>query len=525
MVVSSDCMKSRYESELEDPRISEPLKYEQTLAVKFNKQLNLYEGLPKVWRELLEMSPQSQEIEKIDESLQIKATRLKQNINNFVVYEVKPRGEVQGSFIITAIKNNNQLKLLNGLEGNKQTSLDLQHISTQDQSQKFDQEERMQYEVELDPNNGIGFKGLPEDLEQQLRKSNFNAQQIQQNPASVLEVINFNSKGGFQPKVEPLPLPGNIDYTALLESSKLFKQDNPALFYDIVKQIGSGGYGKIYMVQKKEDQTLYALKFIQQTNQNSQQLNSIKNEIALMSVCDNNNIVRYHDGYFFKQKFWLFIEYMDAGCLTDILEAGFYQIFTETVIQYLVYETLQAIKYLHSRHIIHRDIKSDNILLGSSGDIKLGDFGYAAQLTRERRRRESKVGTVCWMAPEIIRGAEMYTEKVDIWSLGIMMLEFVYGEPPYLNQPQTQVCYMILTMNPPEIDPIKWSPNMRDFVKICLTKDPRERPSCEDLLKHPFMTKMDHQQGKENYLTILKKYLEQNNNLESIFSVSLSNKS
>ncbi len=130
--------------------------------------------------------------------------------------------------------------------------------------------------------------------------------------------------------------------------------------------------------------------------------------------------------------------------------------------------------------------------MNNNGSIKLGDFGYAAQLTRERRKRNSKVGTVCWMAPEIIKAIEMYTEKVDIWSLGIMMLEFVYGEPPYLNQPQAQVCYMILTMNPPEIDPIRWSQNMRDFVKICLTKDPKERPSVDDLMKHPFITKMDY---------------------------------
>lgn len=73
------------------------------------------------------------------------------------------------------------------------------------------------------------------------------------------------------------------------------------------------------------------------------------------------------------------------------------------------------------------------MLIGKNGEIKLCDFGYAAQLTREQRQRKSKVGTVCWMAPEIIKSVEMYTEKVDIWSLGIMLLEFVFGEPPYLN--------------------------------------------------------------------------------------------
>lgn len=104
------------------------------------------------------------------------------------------------------------------------------------------------------------------------------------------------------------------------------------------------------------------------------------------------------------------------------------------------------------------------------------------------------------MAPEIIRAVEMYTEKVDIWSLGIMMLEFVYGEPPYLNMPQVKVCYLILTSNPPEIDPVKYSHSMRDFLKICLTKDFHKRPSVEELLQHPFMKDMNHAKSKEKYL-------------------------
>ncbi len=98
------------------------------------------------------------------------------------------------------------------------------------------------------------------------------------------------------------------------------------------------------------------------------------------------------------------------------------------------------------------------------------------------------------------------------------MLEFVYGEPPYLNQPQTHVCYMILTMSPPEIDHLKWSQYMRDFVKICLTKDHHERPSVDDLLKHPFMAKMDYNKSKATYIAMLKRYHETTSSLENLFS-------
>jgi len=94
---------------------------------------------------------------------------------------------------------------------------------------------------------------------------------------------------------------------------------------------------------------------------------------------------------------------MDAGCLTELLEAGIYKEFNESIIRFIIFESLKALNYLHNKHIVHRDIKSDNIMLTSRGEVKLGDFGYAALLTRERKRRNSKVGTTCWMAPEIIK--------------------------------------------------------------------------------------------------------------------------
>ena len=94
---------------------------------------------------------------------------------------------------------------------------------------------------------------------------------------------------------------------------------------------------------------------------------------------------------------------MDGGCLTPIVEERKGNI-SEGVCSYILYQTLKGLAYLHSKNIVHRDIKSDNILVNEQGDLKLADFGYAAQLTQERNRRASKVGTVCWMAPELIRG-------------------------------------------------------------------------------------------------------------------------
>ena len=159
----------------------------------------------------------------------------------------------------------------------------------------------------------------------------------------------------------------------------------------------------------------------------------IRNELAVMTKFkDNENLIKCHDAYDYKNRLWFFLEFMDAGCLTPIVEERKGKI-PENVCAYIIYQTLQGLYSLHRRNIVHRDIKSDNILINNEGDLKLADFGYAAQLTLERDNRTTKVGTVCWMAPELILGKASYDAKVDIWSLGIFALELATGEPPYLD--------------------------------------------------------------------------------------------
>jgi len=159
----------------------------------------------------------------------------------------------------------------------------------------------------------------------------------------------------------------------------------------------------------------------------------------------------------------------------------------EGQIAHVCLSTLKSLSYIHAHHRIHRDIKSDNILLNSRGDVKIADFGYAAQLTQEQQKRRTVVGTPYWMAPELIRGHD-YGTRVDIWSLGIMLMEMVEGEPPYMEFPPLRALFLITTKGIPALQsPENWSSELLNFYNKCIEKDVDKRPSADELLQHPFL--------------------------------------
>jgi len=211
-------------------------------------------------------------------------------------------------------------------------------------------------------------------------------------------------------------------------------------------------------------------------------------EINIMKSSKQENIVEYIDSFIVdNNKLWVIMELMDGGCLTDVLEQFDRVRLDESQIAHVCLMTLRALRYIHRSHRIHRDIKSDNILLNSKGEVKIADFGYAAQLTEERNKRKTVVGTPYWMAPELIRGHD-YGTKVDIWSLGIMLMEMIEGEPPYLEYPPLRALFLITTKGIPPIQkPDEFSPDLIDFYDKCLEKDVEKRPGADDLLEHPFL--------------------------------------
>jgi p21-activated kinase 1 len=212
---------------------------------------------------------------------------------------------------------------------------------------------------------------------------------------------------------------------------------------------------------------------------------NLLNEIALMQISHHPNIMRYYETYKDDRHIWIIVELLTCSMI-DVIRACGRQL-PECHIAYICREILHALQYLHSQHRIHRDIKSDNILLSAEGRVVIGDFGYAAQLTQEREQRCTVVGTPSWMAPELVVGKK-YDVKVDIWSLGIVCLEMADGEPPYLRESPIKALLYIATRPPPALkSPQAWSAPFNDFVRMCLKKAPSDRPSVEALLTHPFL--------------------------------------
>eukprot|EP01129_Flabellula_baltica_P004523 TRINITY_DN1579_c0_g1_i2.p1 TRINITY_DN1579_c0_g1~~TRINITY_DN1579_c0_g1_i2.p1 ORF type:complete len:338 (+),score=88.13 TRINITY_DN1579_c0_g1_i2:366-1379(+) len=262
---------------------------------------------------------------------------------------------------------------------------------------------------------------------------------------------------------------------------------DPLDAYNNFEKIGEGAAGEVFVATYIETGEDVAIKKIEINPQN---IPLLITEIAIMKASIHPNIVKYFDSFLVdEEKLWVAMEFMGGGCLTDILEIFSYLQLSEGQISYICRETLKGLLYIHHHHRIHRDIKSDNILLGIDGSIKIADFGYAAQLTQDRDKRTTIVGTPYWMAPELIRG-ENYDQRVDVWSLGIMMLEMAEGEPPYMDLPPLRALFFITTKGIPGLQhPEKWSEDFRDFLALTITAEPSERPNSEDMLKHEFMKK------------------------------------
>ncbi|EPS27329.1 hypothetical protein PDE_02272 [Penicillium oxalicum 114-2] len=277
-------------------------------------------------------------------------------------------------------------------------------------------------------------------------------------------------------------------------------KENPNESYSKQRKIGQGASGSVYVARVKEHATspvaheLYrqygprcqvAIKQMDLRSQPRKEL--IVNEIIVMKDSQHANIVNFLDSFLQESsnELWVVMEFMEGGALTDVIDNN--PVITENQIATICFETCKGLAHLHSQNIIHRDIKSDNVLLDRVGHVKITDFGFCAKLTESKSKRATMVGTPYWMAPEVVKQKE-YGPKVDCWSLGIMAIEMIESEPPYLNEEPLKALYLIATNGTPRLKkPEKLSKELKSFLSVCLCVDVRSRATADELLAHEFL--------------------------------------
>ncbi|EGT55251.1 hypothetical protein CAEBREN_00370 [Caenorhabditis brenneri] len=253
------------------------------------------------------------------------------------------------------------------------------------------------------------------------------------------------------------------------------------------KQIGEGSTGVVDAAYKISTKQIVAVKRMNLKKQQRREL--LFNEVSILRQYQHPNIVRFFSSHLVDDDLWVVMEFMEGGSLTDIVTATR---MTEPQIATISRQVLSALDFLHARKVIHRDIKSDSILLKRDGTVKLSDFGFCGQLSEEVPRRRSLVGTPYWTAAEVI-AREPYDTRADIWSFGVMLIEMVEGEPPFFNDQPFQAMKRI--RDEPEARfsrHAKVSLELTDLLSHCIVKDINQRWSSKDLLHHRFFTKAQH---------------------------------
>uniref|UniRef100_A0AAY4E578 non-specific serine/threonine protein kinase n=1 Tax=Denticeps clupeoides TaxID=299321 RepID=A0AAY4E578_9TELE len=246
---------------------------------------------------------------------------------------------------------------------------------------------------------------------------------------------------------------------------------DPAGIFELVEVVGNGTYGQVYKGRHVKTGQLAAIK--------------------VMDVTE------------------LVMEYCGAGSVTDLVKKTKGNALKEDWIAYICREVLRGLSHLHSHHVIHRDIKGQNVLLTENAEVKLVDFGVSAQLDRTIGRRNTFIGTPYWMAPEVIACDEnpnsTYDYRSDLWSLGITALEMAEGAPPLCDMHPMRALFLIPRNPPPKLKSRKWSRKFHTFVDSCLVKNYLHRPTTETLLRHSFIRDLPNERQVR---TMLKDHLD-----------------
>jgi len=445
--------------------IGQPFNFKQNFHVGFNPETGSFDGLPTPWQNMLNAS----DISKKEQRENPEAV-----VNSLKTYQksLKRKSSNALKFMVVAPTLRESDELLDS--GEERSSSESEKLKSADSAFKEDETPPIPpKEKDIEKQKSSEPKAVT-DITDGVKTMATN-----EKPAEEEEVATR------RPKSKAKALTDEEVNEALKKTSS---PGNAQDKYDIQKKLGQGASGTVCMARTKETEQIVAIKMMDLNQQPKKEL--IITEIEVMRQYRHENIVNFLDCYYVSSEqtseLWVVMEYLDGGSLTDVVTET---IMKEGQIAAVCRECLKALEFLHSRNIIHRDIKSDNVLLGMVGAVKVTDFGFCAQLNAEKGKRETMVGTPYWMAPEVV-SRKQYGNKVDIWSLGIMIIEMLEGEPPYLHETALKAIYRIATKGKPEIkEEDKLSPELKDFIDKCLEVEVDSRASATTLLQHKFLEK------------------------------------
>ncbi|KAG9478468.1 serine/threonine-protein kinase PAK 3 isoform X1 [Eleutherodactylus coqui] len=465
--------KTSKKKEKERPEISLPSDFEHTIHVGFDAVTGEFTGIPEQWARLLQTS---------------NITKLEQKKNPQAVLDVL-------KFYDSKETVNNQ-KYMSFTSGDKSAhgyiaahSLNTKTASEPPLAPPVSEEEDEEEEEEEDEPPPV-IAPRPEHTKSIYTRSVIEpvavpvpAKEASTSPVTTQPENSNSSTSTLYRNTDRQRKKSKMTDEEILEKLRsIVSVGDPKKKYTRFEKIGQGASGTVYTAIDIATGQEVAIKQMNLQQQPKKEL--IINEILVMRENKNPNIVNYLDSYLVGDELWVVMEYLAGGSLTDVVTET---CMDEGQIAAVCRECLQALDFLHSNQVIHRDIKSDNILLGMDGSVKLTDFGFCAQITPEQSKRSTMVGTPYWMAPEVVT-RKAYGPKVDIWSLGIMAIEMVEGEPPYLNENPLRALYLIATNGTPELqNPERLSAVFRDFLNRCLEMDVDRRGSAKELLQHPFL--------------------------------------
>ena len=410
------------------------------------------------------------------------------SFNNFV----NQNKNVQGSSnkdkkLISHLKPHLKLKLNLGLGFKKQTPI--QSKNENNNLNKKDNNDLNDDNINQNIYN-ININEETDNLKKSLEK---NSQEIKDNnkeESSLILKEKFNKINESQISYE-----GNTGINLINQFKKTSTKNKFKLnLYDLEKigLLGAGSSGEVYLVQDSKTKKKLALKVVKYT-EDKKTNEQIENEVKLSRFLKHENIIRIYATYFLKNNIHFVMEYMDRGTIEDLIKKK--KNIPEKYVGMITYQILNGMIFCQKeKRIIHRDLKPSNILVNSKGKIKISDFGVSTIVEGSWQQKKTMTGTIKYMAPERIHG-ENYYINCDVWSLGLIVMECILGYYPYSiyynnKNPGYWELRQIIEKNPePELDKKIYSLELIDFTNKCLIKDPKERPTSQKLMNHPFIEK------------------------------------